>query len=123
MSPGRDDIGNGGHSIHVVVEHPHTQPRLVAITGSRVVVGRAPECEIVVDDELVSREHAMFLVDGDRVSLRDLGSHNGTFLNGAAVVGDVMVSDDDLVAIGRARLAVRRNWSVLDQAMPDGAET
>jgi pSer/pThr/pTyr-binding forkhead associated (FHA) protein len=99
------------HLVHLVVEHPHALPRLVAVAGPTVTVGRDPDCGIVVDDDQVSREHAVFLVDGDRVAVRDLGSHNGTFVNGAAVVGDIEISDNDLVSIGRARLAVRRQWS------------
>lgn len=97
--------------VHVVVEHPHEPPRLVAISDSTVMIGRDPDCGIVIEDDQVSRQHALLLVDGDRVAVRDLGSRNGTFVNGAAIVGDVTVSDDDLLAIGRARLAVRRQWS------------
>jgi pSer/pThr/pTyr-binding forkhead associated (FHA) protein len=113
--PGFESSVTEGGSIHLVVEHPHSLPRLVAVTASSLLVGRGRECAIVLDDEQVSREHAMFLIDGDRVVIRDLGSHNGTYVNGAAVVGDITLSDDDLVSIGRARLAIRRNWSPPDQ--------
>ena len=114
----RDDA----QSVHVVVEHPHAPPRLVAILGATIVVGRGADCGIVLDDDQVSREHAQFLVDGDRVVIRDLGSRNGTYVNGAAVVGDVTISDDDLVSIGRSRLATRRQWATPDHTVSGGTE-
>ena len=107
--PGSD--GASARTVHIVVEHPHALPRLVAFDSSPILVGRGPNCTIALDDDQVSREHAQFVVRDDRVIVRDLGSRNGTFVNGAAIVGDVVVGDDDLVAIGRARLAVRRNWT------------
>lgn len=114
MSAKDAGVPGSTNSVHIVVEHPHSMPQLVAFTDRAIVVGRGADCAITVDDDQVSREHAMFRVDGDRVTIRDLGSRNGTFVNGAAVVGDIELSDDDLVAIGRARLAVRRNWSPPD---------
>lgn len=103
--------GEPARTVHIVVEHPHGLPRLVAIDSSPILVGRGPNCDIALDDDQVSREHARFVIRDDRVIVRDLGSRNGTYVNGAAIVGDVVIGDEDLVAIGRARLAVRRNWA------------
>ncbi|MFC9705562.1 FHA domain-containing protein [Streptomyces sp. NPDC056943] len=64
-------------------------------------IGRAPDNDVVVSDLIVSRRHAELraLPDGT-YAIHDLGSHNGTFLNGRRVV-DARVTADDIVGIGR----------------------
>ena len=68
-----------------------------------VRIGRAPENDIVLDDLLVSRHHAeLRFVPGSAPELHDLGSHNGTFVNGQRVQR-VALADGDLVSIGTRR--------------------
>ena len=57
-----------------------------------------------IDDPSVSRRHARIVVDGDRATIRDLGSKNGTIVNGAPVDGDRDLADGDEIQIGRARM-------------------
>jgi transcriptional regulator with GAF, ATPase, and Fis domain len=74
------------------------------IVGQRCTLGRASTNQIVVKDELCSREHAeVYHVDG-RWRLRDLSSLNGTRLNGATVDSDWELAPGDEVNIGRMRL-------------------
>jgi diguanylate cyclase (GGDEF)-like protein len=75
------------------------------LTSERTVVGRSPDAALRLDDEGISREHAeLVLVDG-RLKLRDLGSTNGTFLNGErAATRDLR--NGDQVSIGTATLLV-----------------
>jgi len=55
-----------------------------------------------IDDPSVSRRHARIVVDGDRATIRDLGSKNGTIVNGALVDGERDLTDGDEIQIGRA---------------------
>ena len=50
--------------------------------GVPLIVGRAPTCDLPVFDPTISRRHAEVVADGDGVRIRDLGSSNGTFVNG-----------------------------------------
>ena len=68
------------------------------------LVGRDPECVLTIPSGLVSREHARIVVDGERVTLRDLGSKNGTRVGGRRVEGEVPLADGDEVRIGPALL-------------------
>ena len=71
-----------------------------ALTPGDTVVGRAPACDLTIDDVSISRRHARFRVHGDRCRLTDIGGRNGTFLNGARVTDDE-VADGDSVVLGR----------------------
>lgn len=73
------------------------------LTSAEVVLGRDP-AGIVLDDETVSRRHAIFRWDGPTVE--DLGSSNGTFVNGQRVVGRTRLQDGDLVLLGQCQLKV-----------------
>jgi len=53
--------------------------------GERLRVGRDPDCDLVIDHPSVSRRHAELYRDGGRWHLRDLGSKNGSFVDGIAV--------------------------------------
>ena len=83
-------------------------------TGTRAVtlVGRAPTNDFVVDDVLVSRQHARLVVGSGALHLEDLGSVNGTFVNGHRI-GRVAVTDGDTVTVGNTDLVVSRGGLVV----------
>ena len=75
----------------------------VVLSGARVVVGRSPSAGIRLADANVSREHAAFESDGVRWTIVDLGSTNGTFLNGELIQrGDLR--DGDVITAGISEL-------------------
>ncbi|HEX4789881.1 MAG TPA: FHA domain-containing protein [Actinospica sp.] len=77
-------------------------------TSSRVRIGRALDNDIVVDDLLVSRHHAQLRTAHDgSFELIDLGSHNGTYVDGRRVTGRVRLSDGALVAVGHTLLRLQ----------------
>lgn len=65
--------------------------------GRETRVGRSADCEVRIDERKVSREHARIVVGGAAVRLEDLGSTNGTYLNGQRVVGSAALRDGDKV--------------------------
>jgi len=74
--------------------------RRVVLSEGTSVVGRARECDVVINDESVSRHHAEFMVTGGHVEIRDLGSRNGTMVNAAPVEDAVPVFDGDRLTFG-----------------------
>lgn len=77
------------------------------LEGSNTI-GRDSVCEIVINAPDVSRQHARLVVEGDVLTLEDLGSKNGTFLGATPVTKKVEVRDDDEILIGRNPIRVRR---------------
>jgi hypothetical protein len=71
-------------------------------------LGRSEECEVTIEDPLVSRRHAQIAVDGDEVKLIDLGSRNGVRVNGRPVSGSQVLEDGDRVRIGTQDLVFTR---------------
>ncbi|HXF98144.1 MAG TPA: FHA domain-containing protein [Gaiellaceae bacterium] len=69
----------------------------------RTLIGRSPECDIFLDDVTVSRRHAELIREGDRFTIRDLGSLNGTYVNRRRIESAPLENDDE-VQIGKYRL-------------------
>nr|MDP9342994.1 serine/threonine-protein kinase [Actinomycetota bacterium] len=75
--------------------------------GRQVVLGRDPSCDVVLDDHLVSRRHAQLEVDDSgRMVIRDLGSRNGTFVNGQRIEGAVVLAGTERIGIGDAEISL-----------------
>lgn len=67
------------------------------------VIGRTPDCDLSFpEDALVSRRHTQLTVGPDEVRLRDLGSSNGTLVNGHRVEREITLADGDHIGIGGA---------------------
>ncbi|HEX7478355.1 MAG TPA: FHA domain-containing protein [Polyangiales bacterium] len=79
----------------------------VGVGDEDFVAGRVPECDLVLDDSLVSRKHASFRVVGDEVEVRDLGSRNGVTVNGTRIAEPTRLRHGDRVRIGSQELVVK----------------
>jgi hypothetical protein len=79
--------------------------RLTLSDGQTLVIGRLPECDITINDASISRRHAQIVRHGDAVSITDLGSTNGTTVNGSKVQRSIVVSGDE-IGVGAAGISV-----------------
>jgi hypothetical protein len=70
-----------------------------------LLIGRGPECEIVLDDALISRLHARIEVSAEGVSIEDLYSTNGVYLNGERIVRTRLIHTGDRVFVGNHEIA------------------
>jgi pSer/pThr/pTyr-binding forkhead associated (FHA) protein len=91
-----------GHALLVVQRGPGAGSRFLLDTDT-VHAGRHPDSEIFLDDVTVSRRHAEFKRDGERFTVSDDGSLNGTYVNRDRI-DRVQLNDGDEVQIGKYRL-------------------
>jgi predicted component of type VI protein secretion system len=100
-----------------------TRDRELQLVG-RIVVGRDPSCDVSHDDSLLSRRHAEFFTAGDVVTVKDLGSRNGVFVNGARAA-EQRLAAGDVVQIGplRARYLVDKGPATIAPEEMDGERT
>lgn len=81
---------------------------LVALDGERVTIGRSAASDVSLEgDKAVSRLHAAFQRYGAGWCVRDLGSANGTFLNGRRLTGESRVEAGDNIQVGSTRMVFR----------------
>ncbi|MEW5743322.1 MAG: GGDEF domain-containing protein [Myxococcota bacterium] len=66
-----------------------------------LVIGRSSKCDVQVDQDSVSRNHARVHVESSKIAVKDLGSTNGTFVNDEQITGDHPLRNGDLIKIGR----------------------
>ena len=81
---------------------------LFPIRSAEVILGRSSYASIVVNNPLASREHAVVRAVGGRLEVQDLGSKNGTYVNGKRIQGTYGVDDGDVIKIGTDVLEVAK---------------
>ena len=105
-------VGGKYHGRSVSLEHPR-------------IVGRAREADIRVDDPAFAERHARLELRGDRVLLRDLGSAEGTRVNGMAVRDALLAAGDQVVFDAQHRFVLEVPWApsarAEESALPDDA--
>jgi adenylate cyclase len=95
-------------------------PQTYTFTSGEVVIGRSPDCQVVLKDFGISRNHAKIQVTEDGVRIVDLKSKNGTQVNGVPVV-EAPLKDGDRILLGKFQLAFGKTLEgkvVLDEAKP-----
>ena len=91
-----------------------TQARAVPV-DRELTIGRELDCDVVLTSAMVSRHHARVWADGRRFGVQDLGSRNGTSINGRPVLSPVELQDGDRLTLGDVDLQFRL---VGDAAVP-----
>ena len=82
------------------------RPRVVRSELDSMVLGRAEQCDLVLDDTFLSRRHARIFRDGDRLLVEDLGSSNGTLVNGVRISAPTAIVANDLIRMSETEITV-----------------
>lgn len=77
------------------------------LSGDEILIGRDPKAHIAIDDPSMSRRHAMIVRRGGRFHLRDLGSSNGTYLDGVLHNAERPLSDGVRFRVGKTDFVMR----------------
>ncbi|MCR9201513.1 MAG: FHA domain-containing protein [Planctomycetaceae bacterium] len=83
--------------------------QVIKLNHKKFLIGREQDCHLRPNSELVSRHHCIFTVDDFSVRLRDLGSTNGTMVNGDRLRKEVVLQPNDLVLVGNLEFKILIN--------------
>jgi len=90
-----------------VIRGQTDQPSYEVPLKERLIIGRANDCDLALaDDKEVSRHHCELTWEQGKVKIADLGSQNGTFLNGVPISTTYTLANDDVIQVGRTKLRV-----------------
>ncbi len=79
----------------------------LVVPEGQFVIGRSSKCQLSVDDPLISRRHAVLVVQGDTAVVQDLGSRNGVSVNGKRVEGTKQLTDGDTITVGSQNMVIQ----------------
>lgn len=80
----------------LIVLQKNGSAKQVNLMATPFVIGRSDACDLVLDNQLVSRSHAVFEVVGGKMMIRDLQSHNGTYVNGERRESAALSNGDEI---------------------------
>jgi pSer/pThr/pTyr-binding forkhead associated (FHA) protein len=103
-----DPERNGGLPRMLVVTQGSLKGTTISLGQAPILIGRAPECTLVLEDDFASGRHARLSLQQGTWMVEDLGSTNGTFLGRNRVQAPTPVSPGSPVRIGRTVLELRR---------------
>lgn len=90
----------------LVVASGKSAGRTISIKRSKLLIGRAEECDVRPLSEEVSRRHCAVIVGPADVWIEDLGSRNGTYVNGQRIEAKTKLADGDMIKVGSLELRV-----------------
>jgi transcriptional regulator with PAS, ATPase and Fis domain len=111
---------SGGHSrSYLVVRRPEGNQVIDVDDGAEIVIGRSSSATVQIEDPKVSREHARIVRRDGALQLVDLGSRNGTRLNGKTVLGEsVPLASGDTIQVGEGEILVAETAGRRDRGDP-----
>jgi len=93
--------------VQMLVVQGKQRGQTIRFPEGEYIFGRGPECHLRPNSEWVSRQHCLLHIREDGVHIKDLGSTNGTLVNGTRVIGERRLASKDLLQLGPLVLELR----------------
>ena len=104
--------------VKLIVQNGKQAGRAIPVSAAKFLIGRAEDCQLRVQSNLISRKHCMILVEEGSASVEDCGSTNGTFLNDERITGRHELHSGDRLRVGMLGLEVQLAVSVEGKRKP-----
>ena len=117
---------NGGNKTRLLKEPPKTvmalrsdtTGRAIILNGGKTTIGRTAESTVLIDDGSISEHHCEIFSRNGEVIVKDLGSTNGTFVNGERIV-ETTLKPDQTLRIGNVEFRVESQEMIKDLVLPE----
>src|SRR5438045_7925299 len=93
--------------VTLVVQKGPALTRAIRLTAGETIVGRSRDCDLCIPSSNISRRHCLIALTNGQVTVEDLSSANGTFLNGVRITGARKVRADDELRIGPLTFTIK----------------
>lgn len=90
----------------------------IAVKKEEFLIGRSPKCHLCAGSTAISRKHCAIIRHKSKVGLKDLGSRNGTLLNGNKIRGEVELSSGDEISVGPLRFLITITHGINNRKHP-----
>ena len=90
----------------------------IAVKKDEFVIGRSPECNLCAASTSISRKHCVISRDGTKVTIKDLGSRNGTLINGQKIAEETELHSGDEITIGSLGFMVLISSGINNEKKP-----
>src|SRR5512134_2905779 len=81
-------------------------PQEIELREGSILVGRLPECDVVLHDGLISRRHARLSVHDSTIVVEDLHSTNGLYVNGTRITRSALLREGDRLLLGTTEICL-----------------
>jgi pSer/pThr/pTyr-binding forkhead associated (FHA) protein len=104
--------------VKLIVAHGKNAGQEIPVPGPKFFIGRADDCDLRPQSDLISRHHCALLVEDGYVAVRDFGSKNGTFVNDDRVKPDAELKSGDHLKVGTLEFEVQFTVEVAGKKLP-----
>jgi predicted component of type VI protein secretion system len=91
----------------------------VALKKPEFIIGRSQTCHLCAGSSAISRQHCAILRHENRVTIKDLGSRNGTLVNGVKIEGEVELASGDEICVGPLKFMITISAGIANQKRPE----
>jgi hypothetical protein len=91
----------------------------VSLKKSEFLIGRSHSCHLCAGSSAISRQHCAILRHENRVTIKDLGSRNGTFVNGEKISSEVELASGDEIIVGPLKFMITISTGIANQKRPE----
>jgi pSer/pThr/pTyr-binding forkhead associated (FHA) protein len=93
----------------ISILYPEESRQTVQIPENGLLIGRSPDCDLCLNDEFASAKHCKIFFENEELFVEDLGSMNGTFINGAEAGKKSSLKFGQIIQIGITELKIAAN--------------
>ena len=93
--------------VKLVVHGGKNEGAVIVVNKPQFVIGRLPDCNLRIESKALSRHHAQININDGLVTVKDLGSTNGTFVDGKKITEEVVLKNGQTLRVGPLETTVQ----------------